>query len=308
MDVELQQLELRYASLRAQQPARERELLADLAEHGQRQPLVLVGVGVDRYVVIDGYKRVRALERLRHDTACALVWDVNTADALIIERLMRSGESDNAIEQGWLLRELSESHGLSQTMLANRFGKSLSWVSRRLALVESLPLQVTRAVADGKISAYVAEKYLVPLARAKPREVENIVQSIAGKSLTTREVEQLVIGYQGAAPEVRPRLLADPQLYLRAQAAAKEVPSPPAEGTASVGEAVRLALARATAQVSRCQQMLVEHGSRLEEVEQQRTCGMVMGLEQAVAALVAVAESDVKYVRPKHTNSHPQTS
>jgi ParB/RepB/Spo0J family partition protein len=303
MDVELQQLELRYASLRAQQPARERELLADLAEHGQRQPLVVVGVSDERYAVIDGYKRVRALERLRHDTACALLWDVNATDALIIERLMRSGEGDNAIEQGWLLRELSESHGLSQTILANRFGKSVSWVSRRLALVGSLPDQATRAVADGAISAYVAEKYLVPLARAKPKEIENIVQAIAGKTLSTREVEQLFTGYQSATPEVRTRMLADPQLYLRAQSAAKEVSSAP-EGAGSIGEAIRLALARITAQVSRCQQMLVEHGTRLEEDERQQTCGMVMGLEQAIAALVTVAESDVKYVRPKHTNGH----
>jgi ParB family chromosome partitioning protein len=303
MDVELQQLELRYASLRAQQPARERELLADLAEHGQRQPLVVVGVSDERYAVIDGYKRVRALERLRQDTACALLWDVNATEALIIERLMRSGEGDNAIEQGWLLRELSESHGLSQSILANRFGKSVSWVSRRLALVESLPDQATRAVADGAISAYVATKYLVPLARAKPKEIENIVQAIAGKTLSTREVEQLLTGYQSATPEVRTRMLGDPQLYLRSQSAAKEVSSAP-EGAGSIGEAIRLALARVTAQVSRCQQMLVEHGTRLEEGERQQTCGMVMGLEQAIAALVTVAESDVKYVRPKHTNGH----
>src|SRR3954454_11272935 len=184
MAVDLHQLDLRYASLRAQQPHRERQLLADIAEHGQRQPLVVVRVGENMFSVIDGYKRVRALERLKRDAACVLVWDLRADEALVIERLMRNGESDSPIEQGWLLRELSESHGLSQASIAKRFGKSESWVSRRLSLVASLPPQLTHAIVQGSISAYAASKYLVPLARAMPMDTENIVQAIAGKSLS----------------------------------------------------------------------------------------------------------------------------
>ena len=46
-------------------PARQRRLLASLAESGQQTPIVVVGVEgeADRYMVIDGYKRIAALEQ-----------------------------------------------------------------------------------------------------------------------------------------------------------------------------------------------------------------------------------------------------
>ena len=307
MEVDLHQLDLRYASLRAQQPHRERQLLADLAEHGQRQPLVVVLAGETTFSVIDGYKRVRALERLGRDTACVLVWDLNADEALVIERLMRSGETDSPIEQGWLLRELGESHGLSQVAIAKRFGKSVSWVSRRLSLVESLPPQLANAVAQGRISPYAASKYLVPLARANSKDTENIVQAIAGKSMSTRNIEQLVSGYQSASPEVRARMIADPQLYLRAQAIAQEPPDPTGRPSTPT-EAVRLALVRLTAQVGRCQHMLAEHAGRLTECQRQQAREIILGIEQAVAVLIKVAETDIEYARPKHPNGHPQVA
>ena len=70
MDVELHQLELRYAALRRQSAARERALLASLAEAGQQTPVVVLGTGGEagRWVLLDGYKRVRALRRLGRDT------------------------------------------------------------------------------------------------------------------------------------------------------------------------------------------------------------------------------------------------
>jgi uncharacterized ParB-like nuclease family protein len=50
-------------------PARQRPLLASLAEVGQQTPIVVVAAEghADRYVVIDGYKRILALEQLGRD-------------------------------------------------------------------------------------------------------------------------------------------------------------------------------------------------------------------------------------------------
>jgi ParB family chromosome partitioning protein len=306
MEVDLHQLDLRYASLRVEQPALERRLLAELAEHGQRQPLVVVAKGETQFTVIDGYKRVRALTRLRRDTACILVWDILEAEALIIERLMRTGEIDSPIEQGWLLRELAEAHGLSQSALARRFGRNISWISRRLALVEGLPPQLTAAVQNGTINAYAAAKYLVPLARANPTDSENIVQAIAGQLLSTRDIERMVHGYQSATPEVRKRLLADPKLYLRAQAAAQSQET--SQKSDLPAELVRDALLRAMSQVGRCQQMIAQNSSALAESQRQQACEMIAGVEQSVAVLVSVAEKDIGYARSKYTNSDPKAS
>ena len=51
-------------------PARQRRLLASLAEVGQQTPIVVVAAEgqKDRFVVIDGYKRIAALEQQGRDT------------------------------------------------------------------------------------------------------------------------------------------------------------------------------------------------------------------------------------------------
>ncbi len=69
MELEFHQLELRYERLKVVRPEAERRLLASLAEVGQQVPIVVVKeAAADRFVVIDGYKRIRALRRLGRDT------------------------------------------------------------------------------------------------------------------------------------------------------------------------------------------------------------------------------------------------
>jgi ParB-like chromosome segregation protein Spo0J len=87
MDLEFHQLELRYESLRSREPEREKRLLVSLSERGQQVPIVVVSIGEGAsYVVIDGYKWVRALRRLRSDTVAATRWELGESDALIFDR------------------------------------------------------------------------------------------------------------------------------------------------------------------------------------------------------------------------------
>ena len=43
----------------------------------------------DRYVVIDGYKRIAALEQLGRDTVEAVVWPMSEAEAVLLDRSLR---------------------------------------------------------------------------------------------------------------------------------------------------------------------------------------------------------------------------
>src|SRR5919109_5212448 len=81
MRLEFHQLERRWEHLRVREPHRQRQLMASLADAGQQTPIVVVPDKEDsgRYVVIDGYKRVAALEQLRQDTVEATVWPMNEA-------------------------------------------------------------------------------------------------------------------------------------------------------------------------------------------------------------------------------------
>jgi len=229
MDVEIHQLELRYEALRKRSPRRERQLMASLAEVGQLLPIVVVRAEVaDRYVVVDGYKRVRAARRLRWDTVAATIWEIGEADALLLERMMRTGDPEGPLEQGWLLRELRDRFGLSQGELARRFDRTVSWVSRRLALVAELPPAIQEHVRSGAITPYAAMKYLVPLARANEADCTRLVTAIAPARPTTRQVAELYAGWLAGSDASRERLLADPALYLRVQEEARR-PEPAAK-------------------------------------------------------------------------------
>jgi len=96
--------------------------VSSLCEHGQQQPVLVVragsGDGIERYVLIDGYARVAALAEL-----------------------------------AWLLRELIEGHAIAQRDLGAMVGRSASWVSRRLGLIEALPEVVEQALRAGRLPA-----------------------------------------------------------------------------------------------------------------------------------------------------------
>jgi ParB/RepB/Spo0J family partition protein len=225
VNVELHQLDLRYEKLRTHKPAAERQLVGSLAAIGQQVPVVVVhGEGPDRFVLVDGYKRVRALRRLGQDLVGATCWDLSEAEALVLDRLMRTGEGATALEQGWLLHELAVRFELALEDLGRRFARSASWVSRRLALVEELPEAIQEHVRRGELPAHAAMKYLVPLARANGDACERLVTAIAGKGLTNRQIGQLYAAWREGLPAIRERVLTAPLLFLKARQAVGAVP------------------------------------------------------------------------------------
>ncbi len=228
MDLEFHQLDLRYEELRGRSPARERRLLSSLMEVGQQAPIVVVCAASSAgHVVIDGYKRVRLLRRLRHDTVRATAWDLAEAEALLLERMLRTGDADNALEQGWFLRELRDRFALSGEELARRFGRTPSWVSRRLSLVAELPESVQAHVRAGAIGAHAAMKYLVPLARANRADGERLAEAVAPLKLTTRQMAIVHAAWSGASVATRELILKDPTLVVRAHEEARRAREQP---------------------------------------------------------------------------------
>lgn len=217
MELELHQLDRRYEPLRTRNARRERRLLASLAEVGQQAPIIVVREGT-QWVVIDGYKRVRAIHRLRQDVVQAAEWVLGELEALVLEHVMRRTGEDSAIEQGWLLREIVQRFGLGLEELARRFDRSPSWVSRRLGLVTDLPPLVQQQVRGGAISAYAAMRYLLPLARANASDCEALAQALGPLRPTSRQVGELYAAYSGGSSAVRERVVQQPALVLKARA------------------------------------------------------------------------------------------
>ena len=113
MRLEFHQLERRGEQLRVRRPERQRRLLVSLAAAGQQTPIIVVAVAErpDRYLVIDGYQRLAALQQLGRDTVEALVWPLSEAEALVLDRSLRMAERETALEEGWLLAELERRFG-----------------------------------------------------------------------------------------------------------------------------------------------------------------------------------------------------
>ena len=217
MDLEFHQLDLRYEHLRVRQPARERRLLASLAEMGQQLPIVVVASPTGTQVVVDGYKRVRCLQRLHRDTVHAVGWEMAETEALIFRQRLHGEAANSAIEDGWLLRTLHEDHGLPMEHLARRFDRSVSWVSRRLSLVRDLPDGVQQRVQEGRVVAHAAMKYLVPLARANEGDCLRLVEAIREAKLSTRQMGQLYQAYVSGNDKTRELVVTQPLLLLRVE-------------------------------------------------------------------------------------------
>src|SRR5690242_14289995 len=229
MQLEFHQLDRRWEHLRVRHPVRQRRLLASLAESGQQTPIVVVAAEdrADRYVVIDGYKRIAALEQLGRDTVEAVVWPMNEASAVLLERGLRWSEQETALEVGWLLAEMEQRFGYSLDELARRFDRSVSWVRRRLALVELLPEAIQQQVREGKIAAQVAMKFLVPVARQSLEDCQRMAAIFAEHHCDTREAGQLYAAWRRGSAAIRKRVLDDPALFFKTQRQEK-IPAGPA--------------------------------------------------------------------------------
>jgi len=230
MQLEFHQLARHWEHLRVRYPARQRHLLASLAECGQQTPIVVVASEepADRYVVIDGYKRIAALEQLGRDTVEAVLWPMGEADAVLLDCSLRLSEQETALEQAWVLAELQHRFGYGLEELAQRFDRSTSWVSRRLALVELLSESIQQQVRAGKIPAQVAMKFLVPAARISLDDCLRMAAIFAQHRCDTRQAGQLYAAWREAWPVTRKRILEHPELFFKTQREPEEATAPAA--------------------------------------------------------------------------------
>jgi ParB/RepB/Spo0J family partition protein len=305
MQLELHQLERRWEHLRVRHPGRQRRLLASLAEGGQQTPIVVVAAEgqADRYVVIDGYQRIAALEQLGRDTVEAVVWPMSEAAAVLLDRSLRLAEHETALEVGWLLVELERRFGYGLEELARRLDRSVSWVSRRLALVEVLPEAIQQQVREGKIPAQVALKFLIPVARQSLSDCQRMTAIFSQHHCDTREAGQLYMAWRQGSPAIRKRILEAPELFFKTQRQTQERPP------AGAGAELIRDLEMVSAIVQRAQRRLAG-AAAMEVDEQQRQAAKqqiarIQGqLQRMEEELIAEKES---YVEPRATDDDRRT-
>ena len=141
----------RFAPLRLRDPARLARLLASLEQQGQLMPVVAVPDAHTecRWVLIDGYRRLEALQRLGADLIWVDVWDRSGEEALLACSARGPERAWEAIEEAALIEELARRHSLKA--IARQLGRDVSWVSRRLSLLKALPEDLLEQVRQGRV-------------------------------------------------------------------------------------------------------------------------------------------------------------
>ena len=117
------------------------DLLLDLAHSiesiGQQQPITVMPEG-DKYRVVSGERRVRALKLINHPTVMAVLQDAKNekeiAIAQLVENLQR--EDMSAYEIGLSFQSLTQDGELSTDELADKIGKNRRYVYKMLATTE----------------------------------------------------------------------------------------------------------------------------------------------------------------------------
>lgn len=303
--LEFHQLEMRYEAMRRTSPERERGLVASLAQNGQQVPVVVVASAeAERYVVVDGYKRIRGLKRLHQDTVVSTVWALEEAEALILERLMHGQQSCSALEQGWLLQELNQRFGFLTEELARRFDRSPSWVSRRLNLVRELPEAIQQGVLRGEIQPHAAMKYLIPLARANLSDCMSIVEGVKSRRLTTRQMGKLYRAYVCGTEQTRELVLQSPLVFLKAdEEVRRELPveASPFEGLKTDLNLLASVCRRV---VNRFRKGL---GVQLRSGEREQARRLYLQAQAEFETLARRCDKEVLDARSQHANGDPET-
>ncbi len=303
MQVEINQLELRYAALRIVERGHRAKLLASVAEDGQQSPVTVVAAEEpERFVLIDGYARVAVLRDLARDLVDAMTLEVSEAEALVMSHGLNGQRRRSALEDGWLLDALMDRHGLTIAELATRLGRSRSWVCRRLALVTVLPEEVQKRVRRGQLSAQVATKYLVPLARANGGHCTKLVINLRGHRPSVREMQRLYTAWRMGDAAQRGKIVERPKLFLKAT----DPEEPMSEAAKRLLEDLRMLAA-----VSRRAERRVDDGADRDAADSERQrirrafTNARRGFESLGAAMHPWEKTDAG---PRHTEGDPPTS
>ena len=149
--IDLHALIPRFASLRLHDAPKLARLVASIEQQGQLMPVVAVPEAdtAGHWVLIDGYRRHEALQRIGEDRIWVDAWEGSVDEALMACLARGPDRAWEAIEEAALIAELSSRHSLQG--IARQLGRDVSWVSRRLSLIKALPEDLLNQGRKGRI-------------------------------------------------------------------------------------------------------------------------------------------------------------
>ncbi len=215
--IEPHSLDLHFSHVRLHSSHALSQLTNSIEQHGQCVAAIVVPTDEKRFVLIDGYLRLKAIQRLGQDTLKVEIWKTKPLQALFLLFASQQSSKLKIIEEAMLLREIQSRYSCSQETLANRIGRSASWLSYRLSLINDLPENILKAVYQGKLSTWAASRIFAPFARANAQHAEQFLNYLIKHYHSTREQQQFFEHYQTNNHQVRDKMIAAPDLFFKSQ-------------------------------------------------------------------------------------------
>jgi len=214
-NIEIKNLELGVFSPRMQfDPTYIAKLAEDIEAEGQLKPIMVRPhpKQPEKYQVVDGEHRVRALQKLGKTLARAEVHALSDDEAYY--RAMRinqlHGKALEQLEEAVHINKMIGIFGYTEEQIAKRFNRAQSWVSQRRALAVSLASKVEENV----IRRLISSSHAVEIAELPKEDQELVVEKVAEpkkKPLPVRATRALVHAIKEAkTPEEKRLILSKP--------------------------------------------------------------------------------------------------
>ena len=162
------------------------ELAKSIKLHGVLQPILVKKFENDKYQIIAGERRWRASKLANLKFVPAIIKDTvdkQNVEISLIENIQR--EDLNPLEEANIYKKLIEEKGYTQENLAEKIGKSRSYIANLIRLLK-LPDKFKKLIFEDKLSAGHAR---LLLNNENPDELVKIIQK---NNLSVRQTENII--------------------------------------------------------------------------------------------------------------------
>lgn len=167
------------------------ELINSIREYGVIQPIIAIRSEDNKYQIVAGERRWRAVKFLELKTIPTIIRSIKKSQRLelsLIENIQR--KNLNPMEIAVAYHRLMDEFNLTQEQVSKRLGKARSSIANALRLL-TLPEIIQQAIEQEKISEGHAKALL---AANDNKKQKSLLKRILGMGLTVKETEKIVKG------------------------------------------------------------------------------------------------------------------
>jgi len=198
-------------------------LVSSIKAAGLLEPIVVYPVDNGQYRIISGHYRIRAVRRLRWKQVLCRVISCDQRLAAIYyctSNLLTRGLS--AMEEAYLISRLVAEEKFTLAEIGVMWGRSKSWVSRRLKLLSHLNPKLKKELGMGYLSPRLAQELLrLPQGNDQERVLKIIKKNRLNKDQAAEFISWWLKATEQEKNQVEAKGLSPPEPDLPAQVAAR---------------------------------------------------------------------------------------